>query len=446
MKKSSVIRSILAIMPALLLPSFLPGAQYLLITREGQYEREIDVSSWQPGENFVYLYEDEGAYQPYLWQGEDSLDYWITYDSLYVFGKLVGLDLAWMEPAEITNRDQIQYLSIAPDRLSVLKDFPNLVAVEIGSAPDDELELDLSPLSNVKNLRALFFLKGEITDEAMEIISGLSELRVLDLKIAFLPEGGGLAPLKRLSKLHTLILPHFPIEEEALSLSGHQGLESLTSYYTLVDTGFVELFKTLPQLKELTVIQAEIADPVLAWFAESNRLEALYLPNAGVYGDKITYIGQMTNLRALDVSWTEVEDSQLVHLADLVNLQELYLSSIYLTDAGVKHITEMKNLRKLSLNPENADRASAHLSGLTGITELRFTSHDLTDAGLSDLVSLSNLKVLYLESPIISDEGLKHLRALSNLRYVDVSGTGVSEEGIARLAKSLPRCRIVKQY
>jgi hypothetical protein len=38
--------------------------QYLIITEEGQYLREIDVSSWQPGENFVYLFIDEGAYQP----------------------------------------------------------------------------------------------------------------------------------------------------------------------------------------------------------------------------------------------------------------------------------------------------------------------------------------------------------------------------------------------
>lgn len=432
---------------AIFLATLLRAQPYLVITEEGRYVREIDISTWQPGENFVNLFIDKGSYQPYLWQGEDSLDYRVTYDSLYVFGKLVGLNLAWMEPAEISNRDQIQYLSIAPDRLSALQDFPNLVAVEIGSAPDDELELDLSPLSDVKNLRALFLLKGEITDEAMEVISGLSELRVLDLKIAFMPEGGGLAPLKRLSKLHTLILPHYPLEEEVLSLSGLKNLKHLTSYYTVIDTEFVELFNTLPRLQELTVIQAEIADPILAYFAETNQLEALNLPNAGIYGDKIAYIGRMTNLTALDLSGTEVADDDMAHLVGLANLETLYLSPMYnLTDAGVKHIAEMKNLSKLSLSPENADRASAHLSGLTGITELRFTSHDLTDAGLSDLVSLSNLKVLYLESPIISDEGLRHLRALPNLRYLDVTGTGVTEEGIAALAESLPRCRIVKRY
>lgn len=397
--------------------------QYLVITEEGQYVREIDVTGWQPGEDFVYFFADEGSYQPYLWQGEDSLDYQITYDSLWVFGKLVGLNIGWMESGEIENRGQIQYLSVPPDRLSVLKDFPNVVAVEIGSPQEDELELDLRPLYSVKNLRALFLLKSEVTDETMNVISGLSELRVLDLKIAYVPESGWSTPLVKLSHLHTLILPHFPVEENALALSGLQSLESLTSYYTVVDTEFVELFKTLPRLKKLTVIQAEIADPVLAYFAQANHLEELNLPHAGVYGDKISYIGQMTNLKALDLCGTEVEDSQVVHLSNLTNLRRLDLRTVYLTDEGLKHLSSLENLRELIL-----------------------CSEEITDEGLKCLESLENLHRLDLCSCGITDEGLKHLRTLSSLRYVDVTDTKVSEQGISELAKTLPDCRIVKRY
>jgi Leucine-rich repeat (LRR) protein len=360
-----------------------------------------------------------------------------------VFGKLVGLDLGWMEPVEISNRDQIQYLSIAPGRLSALRYFPNVVAVEIGSAPDDEIELDLRPLADLRNLRGLYFLKGEITDEGMEIISGLSELRVLDLKIAFLPDSGWSTPLSRLSNLHTLILPQYPAEKEVISFPGLKNLERLTSYYC---SGSVEFFKTLPRLRELTVIQAEIAKPVLAYLAQTNQLEALSLPYAGIYGDKVALIGKMTNLKELDLGGTEVEDSQVVHLANLTNLHTLGLSTIYLTDKGVEHIAGLTNLRKLSMGPENANEALKHLAGLTNLRELSLYGSDVTDEGLKHLAALGNLRRLDLVSRDITDEGLQHLKALNNLRYVDVSGTQVTVEGIVKLKKALPGCRVVKRY
>jgi len=442
MKKSSVIRSILAIMPALLLPSSLPGAQYLLIIREGQYEREIDIGTLKSGESLIHITGYDGVWFVYPWQGENPLDYRSDEEGLWIGERMVGVNLNHAD--QIPDPASIITVSASPYGIENLARFPNVVTVSVGGFIGDE-ELDFGVFAELGNLQGLYFDGGgELSISQVAAISSCSELRELDLGVCILPEGA-MTEINKLPNLRSLSVAAVP-DEELFALAGHKNLESISRMWMVVDTGWVDFLKSLPRFKELTIIQAEIAEEVFAYLAESNRVESLYLPFAGIYGDKVACIGQMTNLRILDVEDTGIEDEDVVHLANLMNLHTLGLGTVYLTDRGVKHIAGLKSLRRLNIGAENADEAVKYLAGLKNLRELSLYGSDITDEGLKRLASLKNLVRLNLASRDISDAGLKHLSSLSNLRYVDVSGTGVSEEGIARLAKSLPRCRIVKKY
>jgi hypothetical protein len=443
MKKKSFVGLAVVLGLAVLSPAY--GAeQYLLITQEGEYEREIDLAQIKPGESLIHISGEGGSMYVYPWQGENPLDFRADEKALWIGNRMVGINLELLDPGDVAGPEKIVTARTSAFNMQKLGLFPNLVTVQVEGNLSDP-ELDFKVFSQMKNLEGLYLdAGGELTEAQVAAIVSCDALRELDMGACMLPENA-IKEINKLANLRSLNVAAVP-DEEIFGLAGHRSIRAISRMWMVVDTGWVDFLKSLPNLKELTVIQAEIADQVLAYLASSNRLESLSFPYAGIYGGKVAYIGKMTALKELDLDGTEVEDSQVVHLADLVNLQELYLSTIYLTDTGVKHIAEMKNLRKLSLSPENADQASVYLGGLTGLTELRFSSHDLTDAGLSRLVSLHNLKVLYVESPNITDAGLEHLRSLSNLRYLDVTGTGVTKEGIAKLARSLPGCRIVKRY
>jgi internalin A len=441
-KKKSFIGLAVVLGLAVLSPAF-GTEEYLLITQEGEYEREIDLAQLKPGESLIRV-SGEGGMYVYPWQGENPLDYRADEKALWIGDQMVGVNLELLDPGDVAELDKIVTARTSAFNMQKLGLLPNLVAVQVeGNLSDPELDFQVFP--KMKNLQGLYLdAGGELTEAQVAAIVSCTRLRELDMGACILPENA-INEINRLANLRSLDVAAVP-DEEIFALAGHKSLRAISRMWMVVDTGWVDFLKSLPNLTQLTVIQAEIANPVLAYLASSNRLEALSLPYAGIYGDKVAYIGKMTNLKELDLDGTEVEDSQLVHLANLTNLHTLYLGTIYLTDKGVEHIAGLTNLRKLSMGPENANQALKHLAGLTNLRELSLYGSDVTDEGLKHLAALGNLRRLDLVSRDITDEGLEHLKALHNLRYVDVSGTGVTDEGMREFKKALPECRVVKIY
>ncbi|TET21777.1 MAG: hypothetical protein E3J71_08485, partial [Candidatus Stahlbacteria bacterium] len=178
MNNVSFIKRVALVILALLLPLTVTckkqiDDQYLVITREGVFKQEIDITVWEPGEECVYLGE---FYYP--WQGEGSLDYRVEDGLLWVNGKPVGVNLEEVAFADLSNPEEIVTVYTDAEHMPELKRFPNLSAAWVSSEIDDA---GLKHLAGLTNLRWLWLGGTDITDAGLALLKGLTNLRGLGL-------------------------------------------------------------------------------------------------------------------------------------------------------------------------------------------------------------------------------------------------------------------------
>ncbi|NLI98550.1 hypothetical protein GX441_07825 [bacterium] len=403
--------------------TFLSSQDNLAITQEGKFCKELDIRALNLDATFIKLYSSTGEAYTYPWAGESSLNYRIDEKGLFVNGVQVGVNLQDPDSCSVEDADRITCAMVFPYNLNTLSRFPNLATLTFG-CPIDDPELDLSILAKCKELKGIYFAAGSLSEGQIADISRCSGLRELDFSVTVIPEGS-MKLIRNLPNLRALVIASVS-DSELFALSGHKQLQSLTRYWEVCDTGWSDLLASLPNLVELTIIQAEIADEVFEYLSQSNKLERLSLPYSGVYGDDFSLISRMTNLKELDLTGTEINDEDVKPLTNLECLKSLSIGG-----GGPGHLT---------------DTGIAYLSGLSTLQHLDISSTYVTDEGLEYIQSLVNLKILNLVSTGITDKGLVHIETLKNLRLLDLSGTTVTDEGIESVKKAVPGCEIVKQY
>lgn len=235
----------------------------LLLKKVGEEAQEVDLSGFVPGEDFVYL----GRY-PYLWQGEEVIEYEEQEGLVFVNGKIRGINLGKANPAEIESPQDIVMAISSGAEMVELSRFPNLFSLTTDRTEDEHMphianltslkSLDLGThagvsnaglayLSELKNLRALNLLGTSVTDDGLAHLARLTGLCVLWLAKTKIT-GAGLAHLAGLKSLRMLGLSGTAISDADLfHLKTLSNLEYLALDSTQVTgEGVEELKKALP--------------------------------------------------------------------------------------------------------------------------------------------------------------------------------------------------------
>lgn len=226
-------------------------------------------------------------------------------------------------------------------------------------------------------LRALSLNKGDITDNALALLSDCV-LEVLDLVDCLALTDEGLFHLKHHSRLHVLQLPW----NKNISSKGLAHLQKLP-------------------LQVLNVSMCpEVTDQGLAELANC-PLERLSVNGCNISDAGLANLQKQQSLRWLAVEGcTKITDAGLASLRGLERLELLHLAHCTrLTDAGLANIAHLPlRILHISRNPLLSDDCLARLSP-----------------------TIQNLEVNW--SPWLTNKGLQHLgERLPNLRVLDVSG------------------------
>lgn len=278
----------------------------LSITEDGTYyKNRLDVSDWNPGEDFVYL---RSYYIP--WQGEDSMDYQIRMGNLKINGQLVGVDLVENPSPEAADKSKIVTVQVDPAHLKELASLPGVVAVSFVGVK----EADLANLKDMENLKALDLAYTKISDGALAYISPLTNLRVLNLANTQISDAG----LKYLSTLTNL---------KALDLESTD----------ITDSG-IEYLKDLKELRSLNLFHTKATGGLALRGAPENVSD---------HGAKV--ISGLSALTELNLHGAELTDAGLAEIARLGNLRNLDLSATAISDASIENLSRMTLLRTLDL-------------------------------------------------------------------------------------------------
>jgi hypothetical protein len=223
------------------------------IVTEGK-EEERDLSGLLEGEEFIYL---GRCRVPYLWQGEERIEYEEQGGFHTVNGKVYGVDLDKVDIESITDPADILGVDLSGEHLRYLSNFPGVLALAAHYVEQNQM-MHLAEASRLKSLD--LGLNRGVTDEGLSHVAGLSDLRWINLLKTPITDAG-LAHLAGLVKLSILWLSDTRITGAGLKhLAGLGGLEQLGLAGTGVSDSELPLLASLTNLKYLDIRSTKISE------------------------------------------------------------------------------------------------------------------------------------------------------------------------------------------
>jgi len=266
------------------------------------------------------------------------------------------------------------------------------------SCNDDVTDKGLLHLQSLPQLHTFVFKYHILSDSAMQAISKISSLRVLDLSSTRFTTTG-LSHLTQLSMLEYLNIHSCALSNSSMPVIGQlETLEELDISYNTCGLSSMDnsSFEYLPRLKELNIDSCKINDR------------------------DMTAISRLHCLQKLNMSYNaDVTDIGFFEIKDLPNLKELNVSCCSLNDACLATISVLYELQKLEMaaNRGLTPLAYSQFKHLPKLTELVVWNCDLNDEHLMALRKVSNLQVLDItNNEEVTDTGILYLNELPKLR------------------------------
>lgn len=258
---------------------------------------------------------------------------------------------------------------------------------------DDVYELDLS--------------NSNVTDEGMEIVQSLTNLRWLDISNTKITDVG-LKKLSKFDKLTYLRVKNTPVNGTSLEGAAYVPvLESLNLSYTQISD---HTFKYLNQAKNLQALYLEetsVSERGLSLIENFSKLQILFMPK-GIYGDDTARI--------------------LSKFPDLIG-ETLINIQFSLTDEGLKSLSKIKEMTKLELvNSNISEEGYQLLKNFKDIYFLSLSGSNFTDAAVIQIDQLPALRILNLSGTQVTDQGIKTLLKYNKISELDVSNTQVTDD------------------
>lgn len=273
----------------------------------------------------------------------------------------------------LSNRPTLEYLHL-PNRgltdagLVHVARLENLKYLWVGGSSKSPLtDKSLSSVAKLKKLEKLCIGGAGFSDEGMDHIAGLGNLKELALFKADLLTNDGLAKLGRLKYLTRLSLPR----RSKVSLAGLKPLNSLTNLKHLKISGIIQDYSVmdifgLTSLENFTLIlgdDASFQDADLACLANLKQMKRLQLCSPGI-GDKgLGHLRGLANLQFLNISKSNITDAGLKKLVNMHKLSRIIIRGGHFTDEGLRSLENLPSLGDLQLT-SNATFSNAAIEQL----------------------------------------------------------------------------------
>lgn len=188
-------------------------------------------------------------------------------------------------------------------------------------------------------------------------------------------------------ELKTLKLSYVPITDDQLQiLSGLEGLEELSLWKTEVQGYGLKHLSNLPKLRQLLIMNDTTqVKPDLSGLSHLSRLERLQFFGYGFSSEDYFPIADCHSLRDVSVSEGEINDALVMRLATLPNLARVGLTDSSMTDQGTRALARNQNLESVSLTGKISRDAVAEFAKLPKLSRIFVSSTELEPVDCVDL-------------------------------------------------------------
>jgi beta-lactamase regulating signal transducer with metallopeptidase domain/5-hydroxyisourate hydrolase-like protein (transthyretin family) len=221
---------------------------------------------------------------------------------------------------------------------------------------------------------------------------------------------GGLRAAAGFPRLRRFIGTRGQVTDEGLrALRGLTDLELLwvSEGNAVTDAGVAHL-TGLTKLKRVHLSGSRLTDASLAVLAGLPALEELGIGNNVFTDDGLKQLAGLTNLRRLYLGMNQkpLTEAGIRHLAGLTKLTRLDLQMVPLTDAAVANLKDMKEMQSLWIGNDTDPLTDASINVLTGMSKLRdlgVRGSKFSSEGIERLLKLPELKELRVGSSAIPE-------------------------------------------
>ena len=303
----------------------------------------------------------------------------------------------------------------------------------------------LAVLAKMNKLKE-FNLDGvKLTNRKLEYLKGLKNLEVLTLGREGEYTDRGLANLKDLTNLKTLIVRNYRGSNSGLAnlkpLSKVKVLELFGPYIS--DAGVAHL-SGLPNLERVRLDGLNIGDPALDAFRNLDHIIEISVIGTRVGDRGLEILSNIKTLEIADLSFTKITDAGLAKLKEMEELRSLRLDATNINGSGFKGLGELPRLARLSLaNCPIDDAGAAVIAKLPKLRGLDLSDTPITDAALASFKQLRTLEELRLDGcEKITAEALKSIKDYRALTTLSLKRTKLSAQEIEEFRKALPGLKI----
>ena len=297
--------------------------------------------------------------------------------------------------------------------------FPHLSSL---TTEGTEITDALAPrIAEQKELTFLALRNTLVGDPGISQLTGLKQLKVIDLRVSPLVTDTAMQSLAKMTELR------------AVRLSG----------VNVTDKGIATLL-ALPRLTELDLRNCgKVTKAGIEQLAAKKSLRVLKVGGPDIDDAVLQIVAGMDNLTGLSLDNCNITDAGIARIGKLPLVDLTVYQCVSATDKGLEMLAGCGDLRQLTLRDVGAGgSALGLLPHPEKLVSLNMAQSRFTDGEAAHLAKMKNLESLNLSETAITDAVIDTLSRMTSLKQLTLTQTGISEEGMNRLRKTLTHCAI----
>ncbi|MBU1220477.1 protein kinase [Myxococcota bacterium] len=248
-------------------------------------------------------------------------------------------------------------------------------------------------LNNMTMLNSLVLKNCRISDRFLKNIPGKT-IRLLNLYGTDISDRSAKV-MEKFEALRSLNISHSRISDKLLEgISGLRNLKKLDMKYTSTGDNSVSSIKNLRSLRWIGVSKTGITDDFIQGISSCEYLIYLDASLNDISDRSFAYLADLASLQHLDLSSTRISSRGLLYLPKLENLNSLNLKKTVITDEAFEYIKKLSSLRVLNISGCSiSDRICDYLPFMEKLRTI-----NLADT----LVSVNKIKEMRLVHPSVN--------------------------------------------
>ncbi|MCR9117420.1 MAG: hypothetical protein NXI22_10795 [bacterium] len=295
----------------------------------------------------------------------------------------------------------------------------------IASLPElEELRLDKTALTDegfaaiatFPKIKRIFCSRTKISDEGLKHFKGKESLEAIDLTQCISVTDAGIVYLADCPRLKYLKM----YGRDVITDDAMEAIKGLTNMKVLgiddtgiSDAGLVHI-ENFDQLQEFYAFRCpDITNDGVAHLTPLTNLKRIRLRATSINSGCAEHLIGLPQLAILDLSETYVGDDGLAELKKITSLKDLNLWHTDITDAGLEHVAEMTQLTSLNLDDNQVgDAGIEQLSPLVNLTFLHLGKTNVSDSSVETIKNFTKLKTLDVSNAFsLSTDAVEEIQA-----------------------------------